>query len=211
MKRGKFEAKPAKKSTGKKLVSLLLVLVLLLGTAIGTTLAWLIDTTAPIKNTFTYGNISLTLTEENKGVDGTYTVIPGKDYPKDPKVTVEANSEDCWLFVKVEQAGDLTPLTWSVDNEVWTAVPDVNGVYYKVVTKSNSDQPFYILKDNKVSVAENITAAQLEVLGNNSSLTFTAYAIQSSELSDGTDIVTTKDAGQPEMAKRAWLLASANP
>ena len=87
-----------------KLVVAMLAVTLLIGCAIGGTVAWLTAKTDPVVNTFTYGDINIELTEtkpENKQAK----IIPGVNIEKDPKVTVKANSEACWLFVKVEEAG----------------------------------------------------------------------------------------------------------
>ncbi|MGN1231703.1 MAG: hypothetical protein ACI4TP_07365, partial [Anaerotignum sp.] len=43
---------------------------------------------------YTYGDINIEL-EETTGT--TYEIVPGNDLTKDPKVTVKAGSEDCWL------------------------------------------------------------------------------------------------------------------
>ena len=89
-----------RRNVSNKTVAILLALVLAIGCAVGGTLAWLISETGPVVNTFTYGDINIGLTETT-GRD--YTITPGVDIKKDPKVTVEANSEACWLFVKVEK------------------------------------------------------------------------------------------------------------
>lgn len=89
----------AKKSTGGKLLALLVVMALLIGGAVGGTLAWLIDKTDTVVNTFTAGDINITLTEPNykPTVDGKAKALPGDKLAKDPTVTVEAGSEDCYV------------------------------------------------------------------------------------------------------------------
>ena len=67
----------------------LLALVLVIGCVAGGTVAWLVAKTDPVVNTFTYGDINITLAETT-GPD--YKIIPGKDIEKDPKVTVTAGS-----------------------------------------------------------------------------------------------------------------------
>ena len=91
-----------RRSVSGRLFVLMLALVLVLGCAVGGTVAWLVAKTDPVVNTFTYGDINITLTETT-GDD--YKIIPGVDIGKDPKVTVKAGSEACWLFVKVEEEG----------------------------------------------------------------------------------------------------------
>lgn len=117
----------------KTLVALL-SLVLLLGCSLGGTLAWLSDSTDPVINTFTVGDIKIELTE----TPGEYKIVPGVDIAKDPKVTVEANSEACWLFVKIEESANWTDgLTYGKtscrveDNELMLSGPSLMKGYYK--------------------------------------------------------------------------------
>lgn len=85
----------------KKATIAVVALALVLCFAIGGTLAWLVDESDKVVNTFTYGDINIDLSETT---GEKYKMIPGNDITKDPKVTVEANSEACWLFVKVEKS-----------------------------------------------------------------------------------------------------------
>ena len=98
-------------SFGKKPVALLLALLLLMGGVVGGTLAWLTDTSDTVTNTFSLSTIKITLTEEgataeneNDPLTKDFQMIPGHVISKDPKVTVEAGSEDCWLFVKITES-----------------------------------------------------------------------------------------------------------
>ena len=89
----------------KKIISLCLV-VCLLATAIGGTLAYFTDTDNQVKNTFTVGNVSIDLTETNKinGVEVTgnafENVMPGSVITKTPVVT-NNSSEDAYVRVVV--------------------------------------------------------------------------------------------------------------
>ena len=89
----------------KKIISLCLV-VCLLATAIGGTLAYFTDTDNQLKNTFTVGNVSIDLTETNKinGVEVTgnafENVMPGTEITKTPVVT-NNSSEDAYVRVVV--------------------------------------------------------------------------------------------------------------
>ena len=64
----------------KKTVALLLALTLVLGVVAGGTIAWLTDTTTPVKNTFTTSDITVNL-EETKGTNITdgksFQMVPG--------------------------------------------------------------------------------------------------------------------------------------
>ena len=87
----------------KKTLALVLALTLLVAGVVGGTLAWLTDQTAEVKNTFTVGDINIGLTETTTD----YKMVPGNTIAKDPTVTVKANSEACWLFVKVTESTNL--------------------------------------------------------------------------------------------------------
>lgn len=125
----------------KKTVALILALVLVFGAAVGGTIAYLTSTKS-VENTFTVGKVEITLDEaqvndmgqpvDNDGkvvekaaaprVDhNEYKLIPGHTYTKDPTIHVAADSEDCYLFVKiVNQLGTAAPLNmgekWSLVN-----------------------------------------------------------------------------------------------
>lgn len=94
----------ARKNSGKKLILLLVAVMLILGCAIGGTIAWLLTQTESIVNTFTAGNINITLTEpsfKSNTSDGRYKAIPGDVIAKDPTVTVASGSERCYVRVFV--------------------------------------------------------------------------------------------------------------
>ena len=103
MKKGKYEhaAPRRRRSTGGRATAMLLAAVMLLMCAIGGTLAWLTAQTTEVNNTFTTSNIGVSLEETTEE----YKMIPGWTIGKDPKATVETGSEDCYLFVKVEETG----------------------------------------------------------------------------------------------------------
>lgn len=160
----------------KKTVIAVTALILIACCAVGSTLAWLIDRTEKVVNTFTVGDINITLTETARE----YKMIPGNTIDKDPTVTVEKNSEACWLFVKIEKSANFdTFMTFEVADG-WTALTGVDGVYYREVASSATDSAFSVLKDDAVKVKGEVTKAQLGALTDNTkpTLTFTAYAVQ---------------------------------
>lgn len=165
----------------KTLVALL-SLVLLLGCSLGGTLAWLSDSTDPVINTFTVGDVNIEL-DETTGTE--YKIVPGVNIAKDPKVTVKANSEACWLFVKIEESANWPDeLTYTIA-EGWTELTGVTGVYYRQVGASDNAQEFYVLADNTVTVSDTLTKSELqELASNNPTLTFTAYAVQQEGVAD---------------------------
>ena len=170
----------------KKSLALVLALAMIVVCVVGGTLAWLIATTPEVKNTFTYGDINIKLEETDATVsaDGSATkefkMIPGYTIDKNPKVTVLADSEKCYLFVKVAESDNFdTFMTYDMADG-WTALAGVNGVYYRVVDASTADQEFAVLKDNQVTVSGDVTKAMLNGLteATQPTLTFTAYACQ---------------------------------
>lgn len=174
-----------RRSVSKKMFIAMLALVLALGCAVGGTIAWLTKTTAPVINTFTYGNINIELTETT-GTE--YKIIPGQDIPKDPKVTVKPGSEACWLFVKVEATGTFVEgkVTYAVDTANWTLVPGETNVYYHEVDAATAlaGDTFNVLAGNKVTVSNTLTKDDIKDITTNPTLTFTAYAIQKEGFAD---------------------------
>lgn len=171
-----------RRSVSSKAFAAVLALVLVLGCALGGTVAWLVAESGPVTNTFTYGDINIALTETT-GED--YKIIPGVDIAKDPKVTVEADSEACWLFVKVEETGTFVDgkVTYSIADG-WTALTGQPGVYYREVGAVTADTDFYVLKDNVVKVSDTLTKEDIKDIPTGPTLTFTAYAVQKDGIAD---------------------------
>lgn len=171
-----------------KLVVAMLAVTLLIGCAIGGTVAWLTAKTEAVVNTFTYGDINIELAETT---GANYKIIPGVDINKDPKVTVKANSEACWLFVKVEKAGTFVEgkVTYSIADG-WTQGDGTNipaNVYYREVGATTAGTDFAVLKDNKVTVSDTLTKEDIKSITTNPTLTFTAYAVQKDGISTAAD------------------------
>ena len=190
----------------KKIVSLVLVFALALALGIGGTVAWLTAQTSEVVNTFTVGDIEIELTEtgtDNAGKKN-YSFIPGDKLAKDPKVTVKANSEACWVFIKVNEAHNTHTalpsgekiINWSVASD-WTQVVDGStkyNVWYKEFA-ATGDTPVskYILTGDGtgeyangfVTVNGNVTEVIAESIDgdangeNKPQLTFDAFAHQS--------------------------------
>lgn len=156
----------ARRVSGSKALALVLALILVAGCVIGGTLAWLVDNTDPVINTFTTSDINIELKETKTE----FQMIPGWTIDKDPVVTVKAGSEDCWLFIKVEETGKVTVGTGSDAKtynfsdfiaykiaDDWTAGKGVKSdenldgdgiptnVYYRKVEGVNVDKSFDVL------------------------------------------------------------------
>ena len=189
----------------KKAIVAVVALVLVLCCAMGGTLAWLVAKTDPVVNTFTYGDINIDLSE-SKDLD--LRMIPGNPIDKDPTVTVEANSEDCWLFVKIEKSDNFDAfMTYSIADGWTRLTEDTKGnaisdlIYWREVDASNEQQAFEVLEDNEVSVLGTVTKDNLNALNadgasNYPTLTFTAYAVQRD-----TNITTAAQAWDIAMGK----------
>lgn len=186
-----------------KLVVAMLAVTLLIGCAIGGTVAWLTAKTEAVVNTFTYGDINIDLFEHNyvassntlgttevKKVED-YKIIPGVNLPKDPTVRVKAGSEACWLFIKVERTGTFVEnkVTYSVETgeNGWTALNNQPGVYYREVDAVTQNTTFNILTGNQVTVSEDLTKEDIKDITGNQVLKFTAYAVQKDAASTAAD------------------------
>lgn len=199
--------KKKKRGVSIKACIVMLAVVMLLGCAIGSTVAWLISKSETVTNTFTYGNIGIELKEheyipvngngeknklgekeviENKN----YKIIPGVDLPKDPFIRFTIDSEDCWLFVKVEGGNFIDKVEWKIADG-WTelagATTDGSKVYYMKVAADDQikEENIYILKNNTIIVPETIQKEDVietvnGVVSTKSPVNFkfTAYAIQ---------------------------------
>lgn len=166
----------------KKTIAVVLALVLVICCAVGGVLAWLTDTTDSITNTFTVGNVKIDLAE-SKDLD--LKMVPGQPITKDPKVTVEAGSEACYLFVKVEKSATLKDyIDYTVDSG-WVPLEGVEDVFYKDVdaTTAADGETYSVLANDKVTVKSDVTQKMMDNLSATDAvqptLTFTAYAIQS--------------------------------
>ena len=193
------------RKTRKPLITAMCALVLALG--VNATYAWLTDTTVAVTNTFTVGNIDITLTESDTDEYGVvipdaervianeYKMVPGMTYTKDPVVTVEEGSEDCWLFVKVDEQnnsfGDDKYIQWSIDSGEWAELEA--GVWYAEFD-ADADPlktSFNVIAEQMVTVNENVTKVEMDAFAKGTvkkpSLTFTAYAVQKAGVGTASD------------------------
>lgn len=169
----------------KALVALL-AFVLVIGCSLGGTLAWLTDETDEVTNTFTVGDINITLDETTKD----YKILPGVDIPKDPKVTVLKDSEACWLFVKVDEVnwpnfmdGENRKVNYSIADG-WALLDEEKhpGVYYREVDAATAEkgETYGVLLNNEVTVSDTLTKSEIAEVKKQGQpqITFTAYAVQ---------------------------------
>ncbi len=191
MKNGKY----AKRGVATKALVVVLAVMMIVGATIGGTIAWLMDTTDTVTNTFTVGDVNITLKESPLKEDGTYgtpaegvtnayKLIPGETYTKDPKVTVVGGSEKCYLFVKFEENGDAAKyITYTSELTVekgWTQgtgeIPA--NVWYRTVDASNEDQSWELLADNTITINADAVTKDTMNAASAAKLVYTAYAVQ---------------------------------
>ncbi len=157
-------------------------------TAISGTIAWLTSKSETVTNTFTYGDINISISETDTKDDdklntNTYEMIPGNKITKDPLITVKENSENCYLFVKLDKTTNFDEFMEYQVLENWILLEGTDNVYYQEVSQSDAKQEFYVLKDNSVLVKESVTKRMLNELDKNGvenypQLNITAYAVQ---------------------------------
>ena len=160
-------------------------LTLIIGGIIGGSVAWLTATSDTVTNTFTIGDIKIELKETT---GESYTMVPGNDISKDPKVTVKKGSEACWLFVKIEGKNNVNDFVTYEIADGWTELTGVTGVYYRKVeaAKDQDSSAFSILKGDKVTAKSTVTKEMYKNLTEDTypKLLFTAYAIQRDNIND---------------------------
>lgn len=189
------------KTVRKSLILAACAIMLVCATIAGT-LAYLTATDS-VKNTFTVGNVAITMDEtdvddstpnEDRDTENKYKLLPGQTYTKDPIIHVGATSEDCYVFVKVENGLSVieggTTIAQQMNTNGWTVIDEENGIYGKTDPVS---------ANANVVVFENFTinsTADAETLEEyaDAEIKVTAYAIQA----DGF-----------ESAQEAWTNAGA--
>ncbi len=194
----------------KKIVALVLAIVLVCAASVMGTLAYLNSTTVIATNTFTVGDVKITLDEAKVNEYGvaigtdrvtgnTYKLIPGHTYTKDPTIHVQKGSEECYVFVKVEngladiEAG--TTIAQQMEKNDWTKLTGVDGVenvyYYQRTVDARSDAidlPVF----GEFTINSALDAEDLSNYGG-ANITVTGYAIQA----DGFENVNAAAAAVP--------------
>lgn len=178
----------------KKRNTLIAVLgsLLALGVIVGTTIAYLTDTAAPITNTFTVGKIDIDLDEPNyENPDGTTKLYPGAEIEKDPTVTVFAGSEDSYVYMMLDNQLNfdisLTPLVPAItldlhaDWEVVTTSGTKTLYRYKAVVPASATDTELTPLFTTVTVSTLVNSDNINLL-NNGKLIIAAYAHQEAEV-----------------------------
>lgn len=177
----------------KKLLLILASTVVVLASVAGT-LAWLTSSTATLNNTFTVGDLTITLEEPNFPEDP--KIVPGSEVPKDPIVTLAEGSEASYVFMKVEIGATLlSEAIQSIDynTTAWTKGTGTSGngvpenVYFRQETAAEAERDLPALF-TKVLFKNTITGARLTQICEGydghpaEGIKVTAYAIQSANL-----------------------------
>lgn len=183
-----------RRMSNKKFIAILSVFVMLaltmvVGCAVDGTVAWLVSESESSVSTFTLGDINIKLTEA-ESESQSLKIIPGVDIRRSLKVTVDPNSEACWLFVKVEgtnwshfpDANGTAKVSYSVagGTDGWTALSGHPGVCYREVSAENAKTGMVYDVNCNVTVSQMLTKAEVNSIaaGTQPRLSFTAYAVQ---------------------------------
>ncbi len=87
----------------KKTILVAAIAVMLVAAlVVGGTLAYFTDKSDAKVNTFTVGNVKIDLTETAWNANESRTLVPGKFYDKNPTITVKDNSQDAYVFLKLD-------------------------------------------------------------------------------------------------------------
>ncbi len=174
--------------TRTKALILAFCAVLLVISTVFATVAFL-TSTDEVKNTFTVGNVEITLDETDVDLNGVkdgetrvkanaYKLMPGHSYTKDPTVHVDAGSENCWVFVKVvNDIADITDtktIAEQMTEKGWSLVDGTTNVYaYQTIATAGTDIVVFENFKIKGDVANKALAAYA-----GKTIVVTAYAVQ---------------------------------
>ena len=184
--------------TKTKALALALCAVLLVVSTVFVTMAYLTSKTDVVTNTFTVGKVTITLDEADVDLMGVkdgdarvkaneYKLIPGHTYIKDPTIHVAGDSENCWLFVKVENGLvdiiDAKTIEDQMNDNGWSSVAGETNIYAyeKIATAETRD--YKVFDDFKLKGDANVSnyATVKDDDGNitdGKTIEVTAYAIQ---------------------------------
>ena len=179
------------KKITKALALTVCAVLLVCGSVLGT-MAYL-TSTATVQNTFTVGNVSITLDELKTDVYGVatsgeqrvqknaYKLVPGHTYAKDTTVHIAAGSEACYLFVKFDGilANAVTTLTFA-ESGIWNelAVSGSAVVYYTTVSATTNAQDIQVLTSFTIDQTATNTSLSGFATSDNQTVDIVAYAVQ---------------------------------
>lgn len=190
----------------KKTLMVVLALVLVIAMSVAGTMAYLTDNDS-VTNTFTVGKVDISLDEakvetngapvpnENRVKANTYHLIPGHSYTKDPTVHVDADSENCYVFVKVEngissleavKSDTYSPIADQIIANGWTSLTGVANVYYKTYdAASTAGDKGELVVFEEFMIAGNADLSKVNT--QTTKIVVTAYAVQADGFNDAAD------------------------
>lgn len=200
----------------KQLLIVALAMVLVASISVVATIAYFTDSDT-VTNTFSVGKVKITMDEANVDLDlpdgadtesgapnatpaprdheNDYHLLPGQEYDKDPTVHVEANSEDCFIYVKVEnglyniqQGAEFTVkdndgkdviVTRTVEQQIeakgWKLLEGQTNVWYREHTKNDEQVDYTVFE--KFAIKDEATNDSIAQYASEE-IKVTAYAIQ---------------------------------
>ena len=199
----------------KKTIALMLVMVMLFGITVGGTIAYLTDKES-VTNTFTIGKVGITLTETEtdefgvkgdktitaapEGADGNvYKLMPGHSYSKDPVITVDAASENSFIFVKVENgisayeaeaSAEYDTITKQITDNNWEPLTGVANVYYQKYDKGQADNVLEVFEKFQIADKADAVSTWANITAENTMIVITGYAVQADGMTDAADAWT---------------------
>ena len=162
----------------KSILLTLTAVVLAMAIGVGGTIAYFTSTTEDVKNTFTVGNVAITLDEadvtyandvwtagEDRVQSNTYeNVYPGAELPKDPTIHVADNSQQAYVAMKVVIS---KAAAWKALAEDHASLNDLETVFEgyteadwtKIAATEQGDNLVYVYmwEQGKVSANDNLT------------------------------------------------------
>lgn len=206
------------KNTRNRILLTAVAALLLVTMAVGGTLAWLVDSTDEVENTFTTAGIDIELTEDlntdtnDDGVADKWTakLVPGTSYKKNPIVSVvrPTTDVDVYLFVEFEENGNPSTYLSYTSNLAgdldWTqgdgtTIP--SNVWYRIVTASDntdcnddactvSNPHWHLLQGDSITVRDEDVTDENMATASQATLSYKAWAVQYAKSTDANGNVT---------------------
>lgn len=185
----------------KQILAIVLSVALVACISVAATVAYLTSTTEQVTNTFTVGDIEITLDENTVDENGKmittspavthendYHLYPGSEYDKNPTVHItDKNSENSWIFVAVKNEilgiEDETKIATQIEENGWDMLYELNDgvftVYYMEYDKTSTDKDLEVFSTFKIKESvNNTTLADYQ----GKQILVKAYAIQKTNL-----------------------------
>jgi|P1105metagenome_2_1110788.scaffolds.fasta_scaffold11100_4 predicted ribosomally synthesized peptide with SipW-like signal peptide len=174
----------------KKIVVLSMAIALCAVMIVGGTLAYFTDKDQAV-NTFTVGDLDITLTETEWNPQDAHKVVPGANFDKNPVINLETGSEDAWVRAKFVFTAKTASQQSALDalvaaNKItliglagtnWTKTG--NYYYYTVKLEDETGKNATTALFTDVNIAgSGVSVADLEGISGGFDVTVTAEAVQ---------------------------------